>query len=280
MKAIYISDLDGTLLDNNAHLSEFSFHTLQTLLDEGLPFTVASARSILKIKQLLHGLSLNLPVISVNGAFLSNLETGRHEIVNSLDSEIAQDIYHLLPEYKCVPYISTLKGQEDRVYYDRVVNHGMRWYLDDCLAHKDTRWRKTNDLECAFAEQVICMTIIDRQDALQELRVEIAEKYGDAVQIQFFENEYSPGWYWLTIHDRRASKDQAITLLRERYGLLGSTIFAFGDNQNDLSMFGQADHAIAVANATDEVKARATEVIGSNLDDSVVKFLKQHWASN
>ena len=180
---------------------------------------------------------------------------------------------------KCVPYISTLKGQEDRVYYDAVVNWGMKWYLDDCLTHNDTRWRKTNDLQCAFTEQVICMTIIDRKDALQDLHVEITENYRDAVQIQFFENEYSPGWHWLTIHDHKASKDQAITLLKERYGLLDSTVFAFGDNQNDISMFRQADHAIAVANASDEVKAHASQVIGSNMDDSVVKFLKQHWAS-
>ena len=34
-----------------------------------------------------------------------------------------------------------------------------------------------------------------------------------------------------------------------------------------------AKHAVAVANASEEIKSLATEVIGTNEDDSVVKYI-------
>jgi len=50
----------------------------------------------------------------------------------------------------------------------------------------------------------------------------------------------------------------------------------FGDNRNDLSMMRIADHSVAVANAYDEVKAQADEVIGCNDDDAVVKWIEDN----
>ena len=61
--SLYISDLDGTLLRNDATLSTYSQKVLTQLLQEGLAFTVASARSIVAIQSLLQGITLSLPVI-------------------------------------------------------------------------------------------------------------------------------------------------------------------------------------------------------------------------
>ena len=52
---------------------------------------------------------------------------------------------------------------------------------------------------------------------------------------------------------------------------------AFGDGMNDIEMFELADEAYAVANAVPELKAIATGIIGSNDEDSVAKWLKEHY---
>jgi len=84
MPTLYISDLDGTLLNNSAELSAYSKTTLQAMLADGLIFTVASARSVVAMQQMMAGLTLPLPVIEFNGAFISDLATGRHEVVNNI----------------------------------------------------------------------------------------------------------------------------------------------------------------------------------------------------
>ena len=46
MKTLYVSDLDGTLLNRQSRLSAYTVETLNCLIGEGLPFTYATARSV------------------------------------------------------------------------------------------------------------------------------------------------------------------------------------------------------------------------------------------
>ena len=278
MSSVYITDLDGTLLRNDATLSEFAEETLRSLLAEGLLFTVASARSVVSMQGTLRGLPLPLPVIEFNGAFLSNLATGKHEIINAIEPSIAGSLYEMVRDHQLVPFVSSFDGSEDRVHYDTCINDGMHWYLNDRLRHGDRRWRHPSDLTSSLREQVVCFTVIAKKEALTELHSAVLEAHAGAVETHLFENQYSPGWHWLTVHDFRATKDQAIRLLFDRYGLSGSEIVVFGDQSNDLKMFQIAGRAAAVANATEELKRHADIIIGSNEEDSVVRFIAKDWA--
>ena len=277
MSTVYISDLDGTLLTKEAIVSDFSRTTLQQLLLDGLLFSVASARSVVSIRMMLEGIKLTLPVVEFNGAFLSDLQTGRHEVINAIQSAVVEDLYYLIIHSGCIPFISTFNGTEDCAYYRDIINDGMLWYLNDRLAKNDRRFRSTEDLTHSFRDQVVCLTVIGSVDILSELEVAIRERHGGMVEMYLFENEYSPGWFWLTIHDRRATKDQAIRMLMQMYGLSESELVVFGDGLNDVKIFQIATQAVAVANACAELKRYATHIIGSNQEDSVVRYIYGHF---
>ena len=117
MDTLYISDLDGTLLTNGAELPKFSRTTLQQYLLEGLDFSVASARSVISMRPMLDGLNLSLPVVEFNGAFLSDLATGQHELINALDPAVAEEVYQLVLQLGCTPFMSTYNGRYDCLYY-------------------------------------------------------------------------------------------------------------------------------------------------------------------
>ena len=280
MSTLYISDLDGTLLTNDATLSEFSRNTLQTLLNDGLSFSVASARSVVAMQAMFDGLRLKLPVIEFNGAFLSDLDTGRHEIINAIGPEVAEDVYNVIINSGCAPFVSTFNGNEDCVYHLEAINDGMHWYINDRHEKKDSRFRSVDDLIPSLQEQVVCLTVIAEAGNLSELESAILERHEGMVEIHHFENHYSPGWYWLTVHDRRATKDQAIRALMDNYGLNDSDLIVFGDHINDIKIFQIATESVAVANATDELKQHATHIIGSNQEDSVVKYIQGHWKNS
>jgi 5-amino-6-(5-phospho-D-ribitylamino)uracil phosphatase len=53
----------------------------------------------------------------------------------------------------------------------------------------------------------------------------------------------------------------------------------FGDDVNDLGMFRIATRALATANARPELKRIAHEVIGTNGEDSVVRWIDGHFQS-
>jgi hydroxymethylpyrimidine pyrophosphatase-like HAD family hydrolase len=53
-------------------------------------------------------------------------------------------------------------------------------------------------------------------------------------------------------------------------------VMAFGDQGNDLSMIEAAGTGVAMANATDEVKAKAQIITASNVDDGVAQALEKY----
>lgn len=280
MTTLYVSDLDGTLLTNAATLSDYSRSQLQKLLAEGLKFSVASARSVAAMRNILQGLTLELPVVEFNGAFLSDLTTGRHAVVNSFEPQITQAIFTSIAHMGMTPFVATFNGRHDCLYYDEPANEGEHWYVSDRQENRDPRLRRGTNVREALDEQVVCYTVIDRAEPLIDLDALMAEQYGELVETHLFENAYSPGWYWLTIQDRRATKDQAISWLMESCGLDGDELVVFGDQTNDITMFRLAAQAVAVSNAHPDVMRHATHVIGSNEDDSVVKYIREHQAQS
>ena len=92
MKTLYITDLDGTFLNENGVVSEKSRQIVNRLSKKGMLFSVATARSILTARELLAGLQINAPIVLMNGVFLFDLNKNKvvsfHEISHAAFTEI------------------------------------------------------------------------------------------------------------------------------------------------------------------------------------------------
>lgn len=273
MKRIYISDLDGTLLKNDATLSEYSRKGLTRLINDGIKFTVASARGIYSIGEILGSLPLKLPIIEVNGSYITDYKTGEHIVINNIESEKCLELLKILMEQGHMPYISSYDGIKNNLYYEKINTYGMEWYLEDRTKAKDERLKKVSDIKKVLNEKIVCLTLMNRKEKLIELTRHLESKYENILELHLMENQYSPGWHWLSIHDKKATKHNAIKGLMESMSLEGYETVVFGDNVNDIKMFRGADRAIAVENAKDELKVHATDIIGRNEADSVVDYI-------
>lgn len=78
---------------------------------------------------------------------------------------------------------------------------------------------------------------------------------------------------WLEIMPLEASKSNAIIQLKEM--LKCEKLVVFGDGRNDIDMFQIADESYAVANAHEDLKHYATDIIISNDEDGVAKWLDE-----
>lgn len=270
---LYVSDLDGTLLQDNTTLSPFAFDTLSRLLEEGLLFTFATARSVVSARQILGALPLRLPVVCANGAYLSNYHSEQHFRVQGLAKPMDRDLLALIQARKFHPFASTYDGQHDGLYLAQIANEAMAWYQQDRIGSGDHRLAYVDDLRRVLDHEVICFNVMERWEPLAALEQELRDTFGARIHMYFYENWYSPEWYWLSIYDEQATKANAIRLLLDDLGLSPQDLTVFGDQLNDLSMFDLADTALAMDNAHPEVKARASKVIGVNQADSVVRYI-------
>ena len=108
-----VCDLDGTLLRSDATLSGFARDGLNQLIGARVHVTVASGRSLQAMRALL---GLRLPVIGLNGALISELDSGRHLLVRALGSAAARDAVAILATHGASPLITSWDGTQDRVH--------------------------------------------------------------------------------------------------------------------------------------------------------------------
>jgi Cof subfamily protein (haloacid dehalogenase superfamily) len=272
--AVYVCDLDGTLLRSDGTLSEFSRDGLNRLLENGVSLTVASARGTPGMRSLLSGVAICLPVIELNGAFVSEMESGRHLVSTLLaDGEACAAVEAILATGND-PVVSTWDGRRDGVHFGTRTNESTAWYVDEKRRHRDPRLTPCDDLlAIAHDEDVAQIATFALDEDAAQLVEQLRQALGEAAMVHSAANVYWPGWTEITVQHRDAAKGAAIPALLEACGSPGVDVVACGDHLNDLSMFAVAVHSIAPANAHPEVLESATEVVCSNDDDGVVRHL-------
>jgi hypothetical protein len=270
---LYVSDLDRTLLASDGILSDFSRKHLIKMLQAGLNFTVATARTVSEIRPVLGELPLSLPVIAVNGAFLSDYRTGKHLVVNHLAPELASAIFATVNKYGFQPFICAVEGDIDYIYYQTLANPAMEWFKETLSVHSSQHLRKLDNIADTLQHRVISFLTMGDKDHVAQLARALDVQFPNRLENFYFENPYSLGNWWLTIHDKKACKSIAIRELMEMTGFAPKQLTVFGDHINDIRMFEMAGTAVAVQNAEEQVKTAADLIIGPNDQDSVVKFL-------
>ena len=266
-KTLFVTDLDGTLLNSRDRISPFSIRSINTLVEQGMLFTYATARSLASASKVTEGLSMNIPVIAYNGAFIFQPSTG--EILSEEKFTEAERVYvrEELIRHGISPLVYSFIGGIERVsWMPAHENGGVRRYLSQ--RQGDPRFRPVAGREALYEGEVFYYTCIGEKEELQPVYglFSADSRYRCTLQQELYRPEY-----WCEIMPARASKARAILKLKELWGC--GRVVSFGDAVNDLPMFEISDECYAVANAVDELKAAATGVIGSNEDDGVAKWL-------
>lgn len=264
MKTLYVTDLDGTLLQPDETLSPFTIRTINALVDRGLRFSFATARSIITSMRVTEGLTRNLPVILYNGAFIRRADT--RALLHSCS--FGEDFPALLDDlisHGVWPIVYSLEdGQEKYRYVPAHNTPGMA--LFQASRAGDPRETIVSAAAELRAGQPFYLTCIDETEKLAPLY----DRYREQYHCILHRDIYS-GNQWLEIMPRAASKANAVLRLKELLG--ADRLVVFGDGRNDLDMFAAADERYAVANAVEELKAIATAVIPANTEDGVARWL-------
>ena len=166
---LYICDLDGTLLRSDATLSDFARDGINELIEAGVCLTVASARGTAGMRALLDGVRLQLPVIELNGAFVSDMHSGRHVASNILSEQDACAALGVILATGMDPVVSTWDGRRDRVHFGTRMNESISWYVEEKRKHRDPRLAFCDDLlAIAQTEEVAQITTftIDQEAAV------------------------------------------------------------------------------------------------------------------
>lgn len=267
MQTLYVTDLDGTLLNSNDRISQYSIETINGLVAKGMQFTYATARSLVSASVVAKGLSTTIPVIAYNGALIIHPATG--EVISSLSftEEEAGYLSGVLRENGANPLVYAYVDGVERVsYVAGRENEGIQRYLD--MRKGDRRFRQLSDETCLYQGDIFYFTCIaDREELAPMYEIFAGDgRFRCTLQQELYRPEY-----FLEIMPKKASKSEAIKRLKEIWHC--DRVVSFGDAINDIPMFEISDECYAVSNAVPELKAHATGEIASNDEDGVAKWL-------
>lgn len=270
MKTLYISDMDGTLLQSNGRMSEFTKEKLNDFYRKGIPFSVATARSMVSAMPILEGVHFSAPIVLMNGVFVYDTETKKAVKYHEIDRSVLRKILDCFYEKNLHPFMFLYSDDYKlSIKYTEFDNEGMKEFYDERVDLLEGRFTQTNDLTDIENGQ---HPVYVNYYALPEFLDEIVKKLKTFPEIDFayYKDSYSDDWL-IEIYSHTASKANGAKEVKEIVG--ADTITAFGDNLNDILMLTNADTAVAVENAVTEVKEIADVIIGNNNDNSVVKYI-------
>lgn len=269
MKTLYITDLDGTFLNENGVVSEQSRKIINQLSEKGMLFSVATARSIMTVPELLEGLQLNAPIVLMNGVFLFDLNCNHAVAYHEISDFAFRKIISIFQQNGKSPML-WLYGEDGllSIQYTQLELQINRDFYESRKDRFDGRFYKTDSLFLPDGQHAVYINLVDTFASLQPIAEALKSVAGAA--FAFYRDTYTDYWF-LEVYSADASKANGAKEIQKR--MQADRITAFGDNLNDLTLFSAADEKYAVENAVPELKAHATAVIESNRTDGVAKFL-------
>lgn len=269
---LYVSDLDGTLLNSKSQLSDNTVECLNKLISEhDINFTIATARTPATVTSLMQRVNTRLPYIIMAGAAF--WDNARHEYssVRVIDSSIISSLLDIFSDsyinpfiYRChgnciyAHHIPHLTDNEQEFISERQIPSLKQMVYDEVLTAND---KDGAMLVMSMGDYVELRRVADEID-----RRRISCTY------MCYHDIFDQSQGFLEIYAQGTTKAAAIKQMAK--DINANRIVVFGDNLNDIPMMKIANCSVAVGNAFEEVKQFATEVTLTNNEDAVVRWIK------
>ena len=274
MKTLYASDLDGTLLTKEERVSPYSCEKLNRMIENGLLFTFATARSVSSARNAVRGLDVTAPVILYNGGLVYDFNAKRdlHSVLFADD--VKEYVLSVLRQYGIMPFVFAASDDRERgLWKSGEESPGMARYL--CRRREDPRMEAVGSERELLGGYTFNFKCIGPKQQLEGAWNVL--KYDPRVICIFHQETYQND-FWMEISPRDATKANAVLFLKNYLGC--DRTVCFGDSSNDSDMFDVCDEKYAVMNADGWLKDKATGVIGYCEEDGVVKWLESRFGGD
>lgn len=275
MKTLYITDLDGTFLDNDACVSHDSARIVSELSRAGALISVATARTPATVEPLLADTYTTAQMVVMTGAAL--WDRPGHRYVGM----------RLLPQGNVRVIVECMErcGVNLFGYSMRENGHLDVYHAGGHLTAAENRFvelRRNLELKTFHLGEPLPTEDFNRTAlffgmgcrgaivALAEELSRLTDSY-----VSYYKDTYMEGLWLIEIFANGVSKAAGVERLRR--SLEADRVVVFGDNLNDIPMLRAADLAVAVDNALPETKAAADIIIGPNTASSVARFIAEDY---
>ncbi len=255
---VLLFDLDGTLLSDDKTISHYTFEIIQKCRQKGFLIGFATSRSEKNSLKFITELVPDI-LISSNGALLRF-----HNKSLCLSKFTLEETRNLISD------IRRICGADCSITVDTLNAHYRNYELS------------LEELKEGWGESIFSDFADFRQEALK-ICVEIPDfNIADKLKKHCSDCDFARFFnsYWYKLNPKNVTKENAIIKLCSCFSISPESIIAFGDDSVDIEMLKLCGLGIAMGNAIPEVKAIADDVIETNENDGIAKYLSQKFNLN
>lgn len=272
-RRLYVTDLDGTLLDEHSRVSDESARIISELSRRGVMITVATARTPATVEPLLSSTLTAAPAVVLTGAAIWDRTTQSYSSMTLLPAAKARSVVRTALACGLHPmvYRRAVDNSHLEFFYQRgMLTLAEMRFVTDRSDLKLKRPVETGDISDTVNGDglILVLAMGSHDDVLRAVKI-LRDDPG--LSVSYYSDTGYPGVGFLEVFGHNVSKAEGVKALKMLTGADHLTVF--GDNFNDLPMMAVADRAVAVDNAVPEVKAAVDIVIGPNTDNSVARFI-------
>lgn len=245
------SDVDGTIVHTDKSVGASTVAAARRLQEAGLPLSIVSARPPRGMAYITEALGLTGPLAGFNGGQ-----------IRAADGTVLSE--HVVPEAAARTALALFMARGAFPF----VFSGDDWLIaapeGPHVEHEKHTVRfdpvVVDSFEPCLDKVLKMVGVSDDAGLLAEVEAELQKLLGPAATVKRSQT------YYLDVTATQANKGNAIRLLAEAQGLQVSEIAVIGDMENDVPMFEVAGFSVAMGNATDSVKAKASAAVRGDND--------------
>lgn len=230
---LFVSGLDGTLLSQKEMLNAFSKVELNRMLDDGMKFTISTMRTPAAILEPMKDIRLSIPVIAMNGAVLYDTRTHGYIKVYVISKETSQKLVRRIKEEGLNFYSNVIIDDMLVIYYEETkdkVNQELVKKL------RTSPFRNYVLRPLPEDENVVYFMLLDLTDRIEVFYEKLKQEgYADILRIITYPSTDYPGYSYIKIYNKNATKENMIKYLKEQTGL--SDVVTFGSIPSQYDVF-------------------------------------------
>lgn len=255
-----LSDCDGTISNQKLEVSvETKKSIIKYQKKSGYHFSFVTGRLGVATKVLAQELKIGLPVISCNGALISDLETDKVLFAKFLKKDLVLKIINECEELGIESFVYTTHQMAGVVGNPRLIL--WKKYRED-LKKKDhwpiLEYDSINEFKSAISSQIIKpvqLLLYAPFPNQQEVVKELLKKYKRVVEA----NQSLPFMFNITV--KGVNKLTGLKEWAKIVGVSYKKVIAIGDNYNDLPLIKGIKKGLVVGNGVPELKKVAYKVL-------------------
>lgn len=234
---LYACALNDVLMGRTGSLSDYSRVELNRLMEQGVPFTIMTMRTPASFLEVARDLRLQLPVILMDGAVLYDVQKNLYLKTFEIPCAEARTLLDFIHAQGAHCFVNIIEENSVFILYETLQNEGERAMYEQL---RRSPYRNYSRAPLKEGQGVVYLMAMDRHDRIEALYAAMQQAgLCDAYRVVHYDSDDYPGYAYLKIYHRSATKQNMLHELQTMLGFAQSCTIGSVPGEYDLVV--QAD---------------------------------------